>query len=161
MIKEALEESWSIKKATKAISRAQFMLPFLKSENKNKTYERDDIIKVARDFCKKLYSVPNEEHGGPSLYRVTKKCFRQKFWNFIKKYFLLKNFYNHRLCWTCLPQSPDTNSVVRSYSETRVCMYFHLCCVSVWNVRLWRVGGKMAVHEDSQTTEGTKDTPAN
>ncbi len=68
MIKEALEESWSIKKAKKTISKVQFMLPFLKSENQNKMCGRDDIIKVAKDFYKELYSVPNEEHGGPSLY---------------------------------------------------------------------------------------------
>ncbi len=67
MMKEALEESWSIKKkARKAISKAQYMLPFLKSENRKKIYGRDDIVKVTTDFYKELYSVPNQEHGGPS-----------------------------------------------------------------------------------------------
>ncbi len=71
------------------------------------------------------------------LYRVTKKCFRQKFWNFIKKLFSLKNFYNHRLCWNC----PTTiaghafNRRIIFWNTCCVCWYFRLCCVSVLQFR--------------------------
>ncbi len=49
----------------------------------------------------------------------------------LKNYFLLKIFYNHRLYWNCPPPIAWHTSNRRSYSETRVSRYFHLCCESV------------------------------
>ncbi len=45
------------------------MPPFLKSEKQNKIYRKDDIVEEATDFYKELYTVPNQEHGGPSIYK--------------------------------------------------------------------------------------------